>query len=84
MAELEWKVGLILFSDSFRSTVAGIIEELGGRPSESKPGADGERTAADALLLLAGGSESAALDFLAEAGSAAPRYLIGAAADHRI
>ena len=35
-------------------------------------------------LLLAGGAESEALDLLAETGSSAPRYLIGAAADHRI
>ena len=84
MANLSGGVGLILFSDSFRSTVAGIVEELGGKPSESKPGADETRASADAVLVLAGGAESDALDFLAETGSSAPRYLIGAAADHRI
>jgi two-component system, NtrC family, response regulator HydG len=84
MAESDWRVELTLFSDSFRSTVAAIVEELGGRMSASKPGGDQARASADVVLLLAGGAESEALDFLAESGSSAPRYLIGAAADHRI
>ncbi len=84
MADTEWRVELVLFSDSFRSTVAGLVEELGGTPSASKPGAESARSTADAVLLLAGGAESEALDFLAESGAPAPRYLIGAAADHRI
>ena len=37
MAASEWRVGLIVFSDSFRSTVAGIVEELGGRAIEVQP-----------------------------------------------
>jgi two-component system response regulator HydG len=84
MAASEWRVELILLSDSFRSTVAGIVEELGGRPAASRPGADPARASADAVLLLAGGAESEALDLLAESGSSVPRFLIGAAADHRI
>jgi two-component system response regulator HydG len=84
MAESEWRVELALFSDSFRSTVAGLVEELGGSVSSSKPGDDRHPAGADVILLLAGGAESEALDFLADSGSAGARYLIGAAADHRI
>jgi two-component system response regulator HydG len=84
MATPEWRVGLVLFSDSFRSTVSGIVEELGGRPVELAAGTDEARPATDVVLLLAGGSESQALDYLVESGSAAPRFMVGAAADHRI
>ena len=84
MAASEWRVGLILFSDSFRSTVAGIVEELGGRAVEVKPGGDEARPATDVTLVLAGGAESEALDFMMESGASVPRFLIGAAADHRI
>ena len=84
MAQAEWRVGLALFSDSFRSTVAGLVEELGGTVSTSKPAHDRHPAGADVILLLAGGAESEALDFLADSGSAGARYLIGAAADHRI
>jgi DNA-binding NtrC family response regulator len=84
MAQSEWRVELALFSDSFRSTVAGLVEELGGTVSASKPGDDRHPVGADVILLLAGGAESEALDFLADSGSAGARYLIGAAADHRI
>ena len=84
MAAAEWRVGLILFSDSFRSTVAGIVEELGGRAVEVKPSGDEARPATDVTLVLAGGAESEALDFLMESGASVPRFVIGAAADHRI
>ncbi len=84
MAQSEWRVELALFSDSFRSTVAGLVEELGGTVSAAKPGDDRRAAGAHVILLLAGGAESEALDFLAESGSAGARYLIGAAADHRI
>ena len=84
MAQPEWRVELALFSDSFRSTVAGLVEELGGTVSASRPGDYRHPAGADVILLLAGGAESEALDFLADSGSAGARYLIGAAADHRI
>jgi len=84
MAQSEWRVELALFSDSFRSTVAGLVEELGGTVSAANPGDDRRATGADVVLLLAGGAESEALDFLADSGSTGARYMIGAAADHRI
>ena len=84
MAQSEWRVELALFSDSFRSTVAGLVEELGGTVSAANPGDDQRATGADVVLLLAGGAESEALDFLADSGSTGARYMIGAAADHRI
>ena len=40
MAQAEWRVELALFSDSFRSTVTGLVEELGDAVSASKPGGD--------------------------------------------
>jgi two-component system, NtrC family, response regulator HydG len=84
MAQSEWRVELALFSDSFRSTVAGLVEELGGTVSAAKPGDERRAVGADVVLILAGGAESEALDFLADSGSTAARYMIGAAADHRI
>jgi two-component system response regulator HydG len=84
MAESDWRVELALFSDSFKSTIAGLVEELGGAVSVSTPGDDRHPAGAEVILLLAGGAESEALDFLADSGSAGARYLIGAAADHRI
>ena len=84
MAQSEWRVELALFSDSFRSTVAGLVEELGGTVSAANPGDDRRAAGADVVLLLAGGAESEALDFLADSGSTGARYMIGAAADHRI
>jgi two-component system response regulator HydG len=84
MAQSEWRVELALFSDSFRSTVAGLVEELGGTVSAANPGDDRRATGADVVLFLAGGAESEALDFLADSGSTGARYMIGAAADHRI
>ncbi len=84
MAEPEWRVELVLFSDSFRTSLANIVEELGGVVSVSTPGADGARASVEVVLVLAGGAESAALDYLAEGGSSVPRYLVGAAPDHRI
>ena len=84
MAQTEWRVELVLFSDSFRSTVANLVEELGGTASASKAGDDRHAAGADVILLLAGGAESQALDFLGDSGSPGARYLIGAAADHRI
>jgi two-component system response regulator HydG len=52
--------------------------------SAANPGDDRRATGADVVLLLAGGAESEALDFLADSGSTGARYMIGAAADHRI
>ena len=84
MAGREWRVGLILSSASFGAAVAQLVEELGGtsvevllQPGEPWP-------VADVMLLLAGGEEAAALEVLAESRTATPRFLIGAAADHRI
>ena len=50
MAQSEWRGEWALFSDSFRSTVAGLVEELGGTVSAAKPGDD--RRAAGAHVIL--------------------------------
>jgi DNA-binding NtrC family response regulator len=84
MAGREWRVGLILCSDSFRTAVGTLVEELGGTPVEARPEPGAPWPQADVLLLLAGGEEAAALELLAESGAAVPRLLVGAATDHRI
>ncbi len=84
MAEPEWRVGLVLLSDSFRTSVAGMVEELGGAVSVSTPSGDEAPAGVEVVLLMAGGAEGTALDYLAEVGSSVPRYLVGAAPDHRI
>jgi DNA-binding NtrC family response regulator len=84
MAGREWRVGLILCSGSFRAAVAQLVEELGGTPVEAGPEPGAPWPEADVLLFLAGGEEAAALELLAECRTAVPRFLVGAAADHRI
>jgi two-component system response regulator HydG len=83
MAEREWRVGLILCSGSC-AAVAQLVEELGGTPVEVGPEPGAPWPQADVLLFLGGGEEAAALELLAECRTTVPRFLVGAAADHRI
>jgi len=80
----EWRVGLLLSSDSFRSAVTQLVSELGGTALEFRPEEDRPLPQHDALLVLAGGAEGEGLDLLAECRTSVPRFLIGAAADHRM
>jgi two-component system response regulator HydG len=80
----EWRVGLLLASDSFGAAVAQLVTEFGGRALELRPQEDSPLPRLDALLVLAGGAEGDGLDLLAESRTSAPRFLIGAAADHRM
>jgi DNA-binding NtrC family response regulator len=84
MAGREWRVGLILSSDSFRTAVAQLVAELGGTPLEAQPKSGEPWPQADVLLFLAGGEEVAGLELLAESRVAVPRFLVGAATGHRI
>ncbi len=80
----DWRVGLLVSSDSFRTAVRQLVEELGGTVLEFQPEQDRPLPQLDALLVLAGGAEGAGLDLLAESRTSVPRMLIGAAADHRV
>jgi DNA-binding NtrC family response regulator len=80
----ERPVALVLLSESFRAAVAQLVEELGGTPAEVRPEAGEPWPAAEVFLVLAGGEEAAGLDLLAESRTPSPRFLVGAAADHRI
>jgi DNA-binding NtrC family response regulator len=81
-----WGIALVRLSDSFQATLAGMAEELGASCREWSP-ASGEPLPNDTALtlVLAGGEESAGLELLTSLPTAAaPHYLIGAVADHRL
>jgi DNA-binding NtrC family response regulator len=84
MAGREWRVGLILSSESFRTAVAQLVAELGGTPLGVQPESGEAWPQADVLLFLAGGAEVAGLELLAESRATVPRFFVGAAADHRM
>jgi DNA-binding NtrC family response regulator len=76
----------VRLSDSFHATLGDLAEELGARLAEWSPG-EGEPPPAgvSCVLLLAGGAESQALDLLGGLPRPElPRYVVGAAADHRL
>jgi two-component system response regulator HydG len=84
MARTEWKVGLVVLSESFLATIRQILAELGGTVIETRPVPGEPWPQADALIMLAGGEESASVDLLVDRRGPEPRFLVGAAADHRI
>ena len=61
-----------------------LVSELGGAVIDGRPHAGEPWPDADATLILAGGEESAGVDLLVDSKPGGPRFLIGAAADHRI
>jgi DNA-binding NtrC family response regulator len=74
---------VVTFSESFGAAIGPMLSELGGERVEwPLEGAAPSDTAA--ALLLAGGAESAAIDWLAERADAGQAYLVGALPDHRI
>ena len=79
-----WRVGLVTISDSFQAAVRHLVSELGGAVIDGRPHAGEPWPDADATLILAGGEESAGVDLLVDSKPGGPRFLIGAAADHRI
>ena len=72
-------------SDSFRATLADLAGELGAELSRWTP-TDGEGPpgGSTCVLLLAGGAESQAVDLLSSLATELPRYVVGAARDHRL
>ena len=86
VTERKWSIAVVQLSGSFRLTLGDLARELRASVVEWVPEGDPGIPAGTAVLvLLAGGSESAALDLLAELPlSPVPCYVIGGAADHRI
>jgi two-component system response regulator HydG len=76
----------VRLSDSFRTTVGDLAEDLGAVLVDWSPGTGGASPAeASCVLLLAGGAESQALELLGRlASSESPRYVVAAAPDHRL
>ncbi|MBW8839768.1 MAG: sigma 54-interacting transcriptional regulator, partial [Gemmatimonadetes bacterium] len=75
---------MVTISDSFQSAVRHLVSELGGAVAEGHPHGGEPWPEADATLILAGGEEIAGVDLLVDSRAAGSRFLIGAAADHRI
>ena len=82
----EWCLAVVPLSESFRSTLNDLAAQLGAdaiewAPTIERPAPNG----AGLILIAAGGVEGAALDLLSELPpSSTPRYVVGAAAEHRI
>lgn len=72
-------------SDSFRATLADLAADLGAELSRWSPAdEDGPPGGSTCVLLLAGGAESQGLDLLGALSTDLPRYMVGAARDHRL
>jgi two-component system response regulator HydG len=72
-------------SDSFRTTIAELAGDLGASLVDWNPAeGEGAPPGASCAILLAGGSENAALDLLGTLPSGLPRYVVGASPDHRL
>jgi two-component system, NtrC family, response regulator HydG len=87
VTDRKWSIAVVQLSDSFRATLSDLARDLRASVVEWIP--EGERRSIPAgtsvLLVLAGGSESAALDLLDEiSGGPVPLYVVGASADHRV
>jgi DNA-binding NtrC family response regulator len=79
-------MAVLQISESFRVTLAGLAGELRAGLVEWSPDEDpAPPLGVSLVIVLAGGMEGVALDRLAELSTGAiPKYLIGAAADHRL
>lgn len=82
----DWSLAVVALSESFRASLTGLVRELHGEWTAWQPAGPLERAApCAATLVLAGGAEQEAIDLLAERDlGSAPRYVVGALADHRI
>ena len=86
MTERKWSIAVVQLSESFRITLNDLARDLrasvvGWVPEEGQ----GIPAGTAVLVLLAGGSETAALDLLSELPPGpVPRYVVGASLDHRI
>jgi DNA-binding NtrC family response regulator len=76
----------VRLSDSFRATIGDLAEDLGAALLTWNPAeGEGAPPGTTCVLLLAGGAEGQALELLGSLPSSElPRYLVGAATDHRL
>jgi two-component system response regulator HydG len=75
----------VRLSDSFRTTIAELAGDLGASLQDWSPAeGEGPPTGTTCAIMLAGGAESEVLDLLASMPQGLPRYVVGAAPDHRI
>ncbi|MFL5507813.1 MAG: sigma-54 interaction domain-containing protein [Gemmatimonadales bacterium] len=83
MTQPAWTLAVVTFSESFGAAIGPMLSELGGErvewPLEGTAPSD-----AAAALLMAGGAETAAIDWLAERTVTIQAFLVGALPDHRV
>ena len=74
---------MVTLSESFRTTLEGVVRELGALPVSWNP-AEGRASVEGPVLMLAGGAETDAIDMIPELDKANPVLLVGASTDHRL
>ena len=85
MTDRTWSIAVVQLSESFRVTLNELARDLRASVVEWVPEAGQSVPAGTGMLvIMAGGSESAALDVLADLPGSVPRYVVGASTDHRI
>ncbi len=86
MTERKWSIAVVQLSDSFRATLSDLARDLRASVVAWSPDGSGQSIPAgtSVLIVLAGGTESAALDVLDGLPEGVPRYVVGASQDHRI
>jgi DNA-binding NtrC family response regulator len=85
MTEAGRKAAVVKLSPSFGGSVKALVEEAGFEVVERAPAeADPLSSEVAFTLVLAGGAEPEGLEWLAGSESGVPRYLVGAASDHRL
>lgn len=86
MTDWTWSIAVVQLSESFRTTLSDLARDLRASVVEWTPEAGQDVPNGSAVLVvLAGGAEEAALDLLAELPPGpVPRYVVGAALDHRL
>ena len=86
MTERKWSIAVVQLSDSFQATLSELARDLRASLVAWSPDGSGQSIPAgtSVLIVLAGGTESAALDVLDGLPEGVPRYVVGASQDHRI
>ena len=86
MTDRKWSIAVVQLSDSFRTTLSDLARDLRASVVAWSPDGSGQSIPAgtSVLIVLAGGTESAALDVLDGLPEGVPRYVVGASQDHRI
>jgi DNA-binding NtrC family response regulator len=86
VTDRKWSIAVVQLSDSFRTTLSDLARDLRASVVAWSPDGSGQSIPAgtSVLIVLAGGTESAALDVLDGLPEGVPRYVVGASQDHRI